>query len=492
MALKTMIDRHPLILAEGSVIERIRREADYSLDGDVLNAGMIYDDPGRAILSSIYREYLEAARLYDLPILILTPTWRASRDRLERAGLGGADVNRDCVAFLRRIRDVCGDFKKKILIGGLMGCRGDAYDPGDALDEPDARTYHAYQAGRLAAAGVDLLLASTLPSSREAAGMAAAMAETGVPYLVSFVVRANGRLLDGTPLDEAIGAIDASVTPAPTYFMLNCVHPENVRNALGVMSETAGPSSELSQAAAGPHDAGRRSKTSPHGAAPSNVSHHGTAPLGGRLIGLQGNASRKSPEELDDSAELDADPPERWARSMLRLHTEHGMRILGGCCGAGNRYIERLAELYVEYRDRDAGLGDTVAVEPHEAESSPGDSAPIEPRDADASHGDSAHNDLRDGGSGRGGPAPVELPIDGTLDLHIFQPREVKHLVPDYLAACQERGILEVRIVHGKGTGALRETVHAILRRLPYVARFRLAGEDAGGWGATLVTLRRR
>jgi dsDNA-specific endonuclease/ATPase MutS2 len=84
---------------------------------------------------------------------------------------------------------------------------------------------------------------------------------------------------------------------------------------------------------------------------------------------------------------------------------------------------------------------------------------------------------------------PIELPIDGVLDLHTFQPRDVKDLVPDYLAECRERGILEVRIIHGKGTGALRRTVHSVLSRLPEVASFGLAMETAGGWGATIVTL---
>ena len=86
---------------------------------------------------------------------------------------------------------------------------------------------------------------------------------------------------------------------------------------------------------------------------------------------------------------------------------------------------------------------------------------------------------------------PVEWPMDGVLDLHLFQPREVKDLVPDYLAACRERGIFSVRIIHGKGTGALRKTVHAILEWTPGVASFSLAPGNAGGWGATIVILER-
>jgi DNA-nicking Smr family endonuclease len=84
---------------------------------------------------------------------------------------------------------------------------------------------------------------------------------------------------------------------------------------------------------------------------------------------------------------------------------------------------------------------------------------------------------------------PVEIPVDGTLDLHTFDPRDVKELLPEYLEQCRARGILEVRVVHGKGTGAMQRTVHALLSRLPFVVSYTLAPPVLGHWGATLVLL---
>jgi len=84
---------------------------------------------------------------------------------------------------------------------------------------------------------------------------------------------------------------------------------------------------------------------------------------------------------------------------------------------------------------------------------------------------------------------PVEIPIDGTLDLHHFNPKEVSDLVVEYVAECKRKGIFSVRLIHGKGTGTLRETVHSALRRIPEVDSFRLADATGGGWGSTLVTL---
>ena len=85
---------------------------------------------------------------------------------------------------------------------------------------------------------------------------------------------------------------------------------------------------------------------------------------------------------------------------------------------------------------------------------------------------------------------PVPLPITGELDLHTFRPKDIKDLVPEYLAECRKKGILTVRVVHGKGIGHLRRTVHALLERDPNVESFVLASGQLGGWGATMVRLR--
>lgn len=86
---------------------------------------------------------------------------------------------------------------------------------------------------------------------------------------------------------------------------------------------------------------------------------------------------------------------------------------------------------------------------------------------------------------------PIQIPIDGTLDLHNFQPREVKDLVSEYLVECQKRGIQQVRIIHGKGMGVLQRTVHSVLGRSPGVISFQFADEGRGGWGATIVNLQK-
>ena len=85
---------------------------------------------------------------------------------------------------------------------------------------------------------------------------------------------------------------------------------------------------------------------------------------------------------------------------------------------------------------------------------------------------------------------PVQIPVDGILDLHTFRPAEVADLVEEYLDTCRTEGIYQIRIIHGKGKGVQRRIVRSLLQRLEYVSAFRDAEETAGGWGATEVVLK--
>ncbi|MGD8452389.1 MAG: homocysteine S-methyltransferase family protein [Phycisphaerae bacterium] len=295
--------QQPVILAEGAVIERLRRDGAMPLDPHVLHAGFVYDDAARAALQWVYQSYLDAGRAAGLPLIVLTPTWRANPERLRAAGLADRDVNGDATRFLAGLRAQCGEYASNVFVGGLMGCRGDAYDPRDAFTERDAADFHRSQAQALADAGVDFLMAATLPAASEALGIARAMAVTAVPYIVSFIVRPAGTLLDGTPIADFIARLDTDVRPAPAALMVNCVHPTVLEAAL---------------------DAAPQARD--------------------RIIGLQANTSRRGPEQLDDAAELDTEKPAPFADAMLRAHRRFGLRILGGCCGTDDRHIRAIAE----------------------------------------------------------------------------------------------------------------------------------------------------
>jgi DNA-nicking Smr family endonuclease len=85
---------------------------------------------------------------------------------------------------------------------------------------------------------------------------------------------------------------------------------------------------------------------------------------------------------------------------------------------------------------------------------------------------------------------PREYPVDGVLDLHSFLPKELGSLIPEYIEVCRRKNLYQLRIIHGKGVGNVRRSVHALLERNPHVESYRLAG-DRSGWGATLVELRK-
>ena len=296
----------PVVLGEGAVVERLRRDPRVRLDDAVAHAAFLYDSVGAAALGAIYLEYFEIARASGLPMVASTPTWRANPERLAAAGLADRDVNGDGVRFVRQLAAGSG---ARVLLGALMGCRGDAYLPEQALSEQEAARFHAVQARALAAAGPDFLLAETLPAASEACGMARAMAATGLPYVLSFVITSKGALLDGTPMAEVMAAIDGSVKPAPEAYFVNCVHASVLASALG--------------------------RARPE-----------------RLIGFNANTSRKPPAEREGLAELDSEEPETFAAAMADLYRRFGLRVLGGCCGTDARHIGALAARLAGSPDR--------------------------------------------------------------------------------------------------------------------------------------------
>lgn len=86
---------------------------------------------------------------------------------------------------------------------------------------------------------------------------------------------------------------------------------------------------------------------------------------------------------------------------------------------------------------------------------------------------------------------PVKIPIEDSLDLHTFQPRDIPDLLEDYLTECLKAGLHAVRIIHGKGKGVQKRRVQGLLKNNPLVSSFKDAPPEAGGWGATLVELKR-
>lgn len=289
-----------VILMEGSVYELLRRDPELEFDSEIAHAGLIYDRRSREILAGVHRHYLDIAARHGLPAVVLADTWRASGERIERSRFRGRSVNRDNVEFMRAIVDGA---DSAAFVGALTGPRGDGYRPAEAPATEEALRYHRFQIEELASAGVDLLMAATLPHVGEATAIARLMSSTNLPFLISFVVRPDGRVLDGTPLGDAIRSIDA-VTPRPALgFSINCVHPKVATGAL----ETLRPETLA------------------------------------RVIAFQANTSDLRPEDLDDLAELESGDPAAFAAELATLAHATRLRMVGGCCGTDGRHMDALA-----------------------------------------------------------------------------------------------------------------------------------------------------
>ncbi|MCP4491331.1 MAG: homocysteine S-methyltransferase family protein [Gammaproteobacteria bacterium] len=305
---KEMVESSKVILTEGGMVERINRDPVVELDPYIAHSCLIYEKNSREVLTRIYKEYIDIAREHRLPMLTMAPTWRANPERIEKSAFSHYEtINEDCVRFLEDIREGYDDFSQWIYIGGLMCCKGDAYNPAEALTVKEAALFHKKQADSLARCRVDFIKATTLPAVSEARGIAETLSKYKIPYILSFVIDADGAVLDSTPLHKAIDLIDSQVHPAPIFYMVNCVHPTLFLQGMN-----------------------NQVKTSP------NVKK--------RVLGLQANTSAKSPEELDNLSYLDTTDPGKFADLILSIQFRLGTKVLGGCCGSDNHHIMELAK----------------------------------------------------------------------------------------------------------------------------------------------------
>lgn len=293
-------------LSEGSIFERLRRHPAISYDPFISHSALIYDDHGRRVLAGVHREYVDVAQKYQLPIFMLTDTWRANPERIAASNFRRNKVNQDNVRFLSDLRAGYGN-SPDIYIGGLIGVRGDAYKPEQALSRLEAESFHAHQLTALAEAGVDFLYAAPIPAVTEAQGIAAAMSKFGLPYILSFVVYTEGTLLDGTPLGQAMDMIDEAVSASPVGYAINCVHPKIFSSAMHALEKEGSAYSK-------------------------------------RIVSYQANTANLRPEELNEATELITEEPEILAELMMEAEYTFHTKFMGGCCGTDTRHIEQLAK----------------------------------------------------------------------------------------------------------------------------------------------------
>ena len=262
-------------------------------------------DLARAAMNAYFDRFLAMAETAGTGFVLDTNTWRSGThwaDAVGRTPGQMQDLTREAVRFAMAIRDRWQDRVSPILVNGVIGPAGDAYDGTLNMDATSAEAIHAPQIAELATCGVDLISALTFGSVPEAIGLARASVKAGVPVAISFTVETDGRLPDGTPLQRAVLETDAATGGAPIYYMINCAHPEHFRDVLT-------------------DDAWCR-----------------------RIRGVRANASRLSHAELDAAETLDDGDPEEFGtlHAALSRHLP-ALKVVGGCCGTDHRHVGCMA-----------------------------------------------------------------------------------------------------------------------------------------------------
>lgn len=299
----TCFSEFSAILMEGAIGERLKREYNILFDDKVAMASLIYNTNSRQAMLNIFKEYVSIAEKYHLPFIATTPTRRANRERVIQSNYNESIIE-DNVRFLQQIKN---NTSINMFVGGLMGCKGDAYKATDVLSIEDAQEFHSWQANLFKNSGVDFLYAGIMPALTEAIGMAKAMENTALPYIISFMIREDGKLIDGTTIHNAILHIDNATIQKPICYMTNCVHPTVLSKALSC---------------------------------PFNR----TKLVNERFQGIQANTSPLSPEELDNSKDLKCSDAVNLASTIMELYQYFTPRIFGGCCGTDNTHMEEIAK----------------------------------------------------------------------------------------------------------------------------------------------------
>ncbi len=295
--LQELLERHDLILAEAAITERLRRKDGVGLHPTLFNSPIIYQQSGGKLMGEIYHQYVEIARSVEIPILLAAPTWKLTKERINDAGVPET-INGDALDYMRKVRDETA--YGQVVVGALLGPKNDCYDPRAALAVDEAERFHQWQADELANGNPEYLLAQTIPAVSEAEGMARAMIATGIPSIISFCINRDGHVLDGCPLEEAIAQIDEATSGALTGYMVNCSYPTFLH--------------------------------------PDKIA----AAALRRVIGFDANASSMDHQDLEGSTVTRQDSREEWVEEMLKLNKQHGVKILGGCCGTDDTYLRDL------------------------------------------------------------------------------------------------------------------------------------------------------
>lgn len=251
-----------------------------------------------------FRDYLQIGASLGYGLVLETLAWRASSEWGEQLGYDASrlrDVNERAVRFLLDLRDSEAD--SVVVVSGCVGPRVDAYSDPGSMGADEAQRYHRPQVEILAQSGVDLVSALTITNSSEAISIAQAAKDCGIPVVISFTVETDGTLPTGMELADAIASVDSATGEAPSYYMINCAHPDHFESVLERDDERLA-----------------------------------------RVRGVRANASRKSHAELDESEDLDDGDPAEWGAHLARLNSLFPrINVLGGCCGTDHRHVKELA-----------------------------------------------------------------------------------------------------------------------------------------------------